>query len=395
MVRGLAGLLRGGTMTESFYASPGMQDVLREWCESTRFDAVVAFSSSMAPYALAVPTNRRVLDLCDLDSQKWMDYAAASHGPARWFYRTEGRRLALQERSWIDILDATLLITVAEAELLDGVVRPERIHIVGNGVNLPDVGQVCFHPRIAMPDERSDEFGTTASPWVSPAGKRCQMIPAEVSCSSRRPTVGFVGAMDYRPNVDAVCWFVSKCWKRIRRDSPDALFRIVGRLPVRRVRKLSSVPGVEVVGSVESAMAQVQMFDVSVAPMRIARGLQNKVLEAMACRKPVVLTSGAATGIGAKDGEEYLIADRPDEIVRLVTRLLGDPAERERIGQAARRFVAVHHSWEESLRKFELVVTGVLERATRRLRLRPTAVPAPTESRATPTAVRDQEPDPA
>jgi glycosyltransferase involved in cell wall biosynthesis len=125
------------------------------------------------------------------------------------------------------------------------------------------------------------------------------------------------------------------------------------------------VAGVEVVGSVDDVMAHVRAFDVSVAPLRIARGLQNKVLEAMAARRPVVLTSAAATGIAARHGEEFLVADRPGDIARCVASLLEDPPRRERIGEAARSFVASKHSWTESLRAFELIVTGVLERQAR------------------------------
>ncbi len=360
MLRGMSGLLRGGTVTESFYTHTAMQDALHRWRESVRFDAVVVFSSSMAPYALQVPADRRVLDLCDLDSQKWFQYAKASRGPTRWLYRVEGRHLARSERTWIDIFDATLLITEAEAAALDGAVRPGKVHIVGNGVSLPKL------------DKRDGE--EAAVTWTDQASSATD-VP---NVSSQRPVVGFVGVMDYQPNIDAVCWFVSECWHDIRAARPDAVFRIVGRSPTRRVHKLAAATGVQVVGAVDDVMKEVRRFDVSVAPMRIARGLQNKVLEAMAAAKPVVLTGKAATGIAGQDGREFLIADHPTDIVVSVVRLLGDQAARRRIGLSARRFVAVNHSWEETLRMFELVVTGILERTTRRLTLHPTPAPART-----------------
>lgn len=348
LVRGLAGSVRGGTVTEWFYNHLAMWAAVREWYESVTFDVVVAFSSGMAPYALTVPAERRVLDLCDSESRKWFDYAAASYGPARWFYQTEGHRLALKERVWIDSFDATLLVTGAEA--LEGTVRSDKLHVVGNGTLLPDLSTLI--PKEPLP-----------------------------------PTVGFVGVMSYRPNVDAVCWFVSRCWDEIRAACPEAVFRIVGRSPARRVRRLARVPGVQVVGCVEDAAGEVRQFDVGVAPMRFAGGVQNKVLEAMAAGKPVVLTNKAALGLAGHHDREYLIADRPAEIVEDVVRLLRDPLERRRIGLAARRFVAVHHCWEEMVRRFELIVAGVVVRTARQSSLRPEAAPVQTEDLVAPAAV--------
>ncbi len=352
-LRGLLGLARGQTLTESFYAHSAMKGTLRRWSRSTTFDAVVAFSSSMAPHALQVPAGRHVLDLCDLDSRKWSDYAEKSRGPARWLYRLEGRRLAARERVWIETFDAAILITAAEVEVFDGPVPPGKLHVVGNGVSLPELD--------GNKDDATDEDSTPA-------------------------IVGFVGVMDYRPNVDAVEWFVRRCWGRIRAACPRTVFRIIGRSPTRRVRRLAAVPGVEVVGAVDDAMAEVQKLRVSVASMRIARGLQNKVLEAMAAQRPVVLTTRAAEGIGGRHGHEYLVADTAPETIRRVVRLLCDPSERARLGQTARRFVAMNHCWKDELRKFELLVTGASEPRGRQIEP-DTRVALPQTARRCSTAV--------
>jgi sugar transferase (PEP-CTERM/EpsH1 system associated) len=323
--RGLWKLIRGGTITEGFYESREMREVLRRWTSATHFDAVVAFSSSMAAYALSVPSSRRVLDLCDRDSRKWLDYADHGHGAARRFFRMEGARLAVCELRWIDAFDAAILITEAEAAPLREFVATRKLHIIGNGVALP-----------TLPNAKA----------------------------TIRPTVGFVGVMDYLPNIDAVLWFVCECWPLIRSAHPTAVFRIVGRSPVRSVRRLGRFPGVQVVGGVDDVGAELQRFDVSVAPLRIARGTQNKVLEAMAAAKPVVLTGKAAAGIGAEDGRDYLVHDTPAAIAGAVRDLLADPSARQRLGDSARRFVAERHRWGEHMDQYELLVTGAMDRST-------------------------------
>ena len=324
-LRGMWNLVRGGTITEGFYHSHDMRSVLQRWARVIRFDAVAAFSSSMAPYALSVPAPRRVIDYCDRDSQKWIDCADYSRGLVQRLYRAEGERLGVRELRWMDAFDASILITEMEASPLRELVASRKLHVVGNGVALPE-----RRNRTAM----------------------------------ARPTVGFVGVMDYFPNVDAVSWFVRECWPMIRSVQPTAVFRIVGRSPVRAVRRLGRCPGVQIVSGVDDMQAELQRFDVSVAPLRIARGIQNKVLEAMAAARPVVLTSKAAAGIGAETGRDYLVQDTPAGIAGAVRDLLGDPSAGQRIGDAARRFVAEHHRWDEQMDRYELLVTGAMERST-------------------------------
>jgi len=335
--RGMWGLLRGRTVTESYYASAAMRATVGRWAGTVGFDAVVAFSSSMAAYALAAPAGRRILDLCDRDSQKWLDYSVHSSGLPRRLYRIEGQRLARCERSWIEAFDASILITAAEAAPLRNLAASSRLHVVGNGVLLPAL-------------QPADRDASCGAPELEPL--------SGMPDGALLPTVGFVGMMNYRANVDAVRWFVETCWPRIVATHPRAVFRIVGRRPGRSVRRLSRIKGVQVVGGVDDALDEVRRFDVSVAPMRIARGLQNKVLEAMAAARPVVLTSRAAEGIEATAGRDFVIADSPDEIGRCVAELLSDPSARRRLGESARRYVAQHHRWNVELDKFELIVTG-------------------------------------
>ncbi len=393
-LHGVGGLLRGRTITESFYSHPRMTLALRRWSELVKFDAVVAFSSSMARYALQVPADRKVLDLCDLDSAKWLDYAAASSAAMRRVYAAEGNRLAAREHDWLRAFDTTILITKAEAALLGDAIPPGKLQIVGNGVTLPELatgsggasGSVASSAIVAYSadETRPPSSGRNEIPIYREPARRLAQAEAY---GSVEPIVGFLGTMDYRPNADAVCWFVEKCWKGIRASHPECTFRIVGRSPTRRVRQLARVPGVEVVGEVTNVVAELQRFTVNVAPMQIARGLQNKVLEAMAAARPIVLSNKASEGIAGSHNQEYVIADGPEETVAAVVRLLNDERARERIGHAARRHVAAHHCWECELQKFELIVVGQIGPMSMPVaEAVPTAAAKPSEFAKTPRA---------
>ena len=320
-LRGLHGMARGKTFTESYYGSARMTRLIGQWCTSVQFDAVVAFSSGMAGYALRVPAPRRVLDLCDLDSQKWNDYADSSPLPQSRLYRTEAQRLGAREHAWISQFDAATLITRREIELLPPELR-SRVHLVSNGVEV--------------------------SPRQSPIANHQSSIPI----------IGFLGQMDYKPNMDAVCWFAHQCWPLVRKQFPSAIFRIVGRRPTRAVRRLAGISGIEVTGEVADAGAAIAKFDVNIAPLHISRGLPNKVLEALAAAKPVVTTSGVAAALEMKNDAQALIADTPSAFAAATIRLLANPDLRTRLGHAGREFVIRNFDWQRELTRLEMIVTG-------------------------------------
>jgi len=345
IARAGAALLRGRALSIGAYDDARMHRIVKSWSRSVSFDAVVAFSACMAPYAMRAHAKRRVLDLCDVDSAKWLAYAQTDLPPRRWLHACEGRRLAAFERSCVQQFDDVLVITSAERHLLDAHDRHGHVHVVGNGVTIPG-GQ----PRPA---------------------------------SSRGPVIAFVGAMDYRPNVEGAVWFVRKVWPLIRARLPGARLLLVGRHPVAAVRRLRRVAGVAVTGKVARPQPYLDQARVVIAPLLVARGLQNKVLEAMAAHRPVVCTSAVARGLDAIANVDVLVADDGSAFSEAVLELCESDARCEAVAAAGHRYVSRYHPWREILERFERIVLGegIIQQARGR-------VPRPVAASA--TTVADQ-----
>lgn len=319
LLRGAACWLAGGTLTEGYFHAREMSRALAAWTRQTRFDSVLAYSSSMARYALDVEAPRHVLDFVDLDSAKWSAYARRRSFPVSQIFAREGERLAVKERAWAARFDASVFITPAEAADLAAPDSTAKVRVVGNGVTLPSDG------RPPLP---------------------------------RDPNVGFIGMMDYFPNVEAVCWFVEQVWPHVRTRRNDATFWIVGRSPNPRVRALAARPGVRVTGAVDDVAEYLAKFRCSVAPFLTARGLQNKVLEAMAAGRPVVVTSTIARSLLGSPGEEFLVADTPAEFADRVFDLLSDDALAANVADAAARLVQTQYRWDTEMEKLSTIVEG-------------------------------------
>lgn len=311
--RALSSLARGRTVTAGAFYSPNLMRLLAEWASQTRFAGVLASSSAMVSYLrrhelAGIPA---VVDLVDVDSQKWFDYAAASSGARATLYRTEGGRLRKLESSLPSWARAVTLVSDAETELFRSFCPSPDVHTVANGVDL--------------------EYFRQQSPAL-----------AEDGCV-------FVGALDYKPNVDAVTWFCKEVWPAVLRGHPNARLRLVGRQPVAEVLCLGDVTGVEVVGQVPDVRPHLSWAALAVAPLRIARGVQNKVLEALAMRKPVVASPQALAGLRERLDLPALTAATPAEWAEHIGRLLGDEPLRRQLGAAGRRYVEAYHSWEHCL----------------------------------------------
>jgi sugar transferase (PEP-CTERM/EpsH1 system associated) len=259
-----------------------------------------------------------VVDLVDVDSQKWLDYAATSRGPGAWLHRAEGRQLRRIERDLPSWARGVVLTTPAEVAVYEQFAGAGTALAVHNGVDL-------------------DYF---------------QPVP-----QSAEPSCVFVGALDYRPNVDGLGWFCAEVWPHLRRRRPDARFFIVGRRPVKAVQRLGG-RGVEVIGTVPDVRPWLARAAVAVAPLWIARGVQNKVLEALATGRAVVATPLCLQGLATEPGCHLLAASTAREWASALDHLLGDADLRERLGTAGRAFVEEHHSWDRCLEPLRDLLLG-------------------------------------
>jgi sugar transferase (PEP-CTERM/EpsH1 system associated) len=254
-----------------------------------------------------------VVDFVDVDSQKWLDYAAADRGARAWLYRLEGARLRRLERAIAGWARAITLVSEAEAVLFRSACDAGPAHVVGVGVETTSLRDtVLAHAR--------DGY-----------------------------TCVFTGALDYRPNVDGVRWFCTEAWPEIRRRHPAARIQLVGRRPARSVCRLGRIEGVEVIGPVPDVRPYLEEAAMAIAPIRIARGIQCKVLEAMAMARAVVASPGALTGLNVTPGVHALSASTSSEWIDAVSRLIGDSALRGRIAKAGRAYVEERHRWEDCL----------------------------------------------
>jgi len=319
VVAGLTGLARRQSLLISLFDHPGLHRWVAQTLAKRPIRAVVAYSAQMAHFVPMLPPDVPFLmDFVDFDSAKYASYGAQGSGPMGWINRREGRVLLDFERRTAARADISSFVSEAEAALFRAAcgLGPDRVVAIENGVALD-----YFDPAARFPSvERA-------------AG----------------PLLVFTGQMDYRPNIEAVESFARQTLPAIRTVHADARFAIVGRNPAKAVEALAALPGVIVTGGVPDVRGWLAAADVVVAPLRIARGIQNKVLEAMAMGRPVVASPQAAEGIDATDEAHFLIAANPAEEAAKVVALLADPARARRLGLAARARMEERYRWSSTL----------------------------------------------
>ncbi len=315
-VRSLGALVKNRSLSLDYYRDASMQRWVDQTVKAHGIERVLVFSSAMAQYADKYPTARRVVDFCDVDSDKWRQYADKKSWPMSWLYRHEARQLLSYERQVAREYDASLFVSEPEAALFRQL-APEsdaRIGFFSNGVDTD-----YFSP---------DAAGS--SPFK--AGERA---------------IVFTGAMDYWPNVDAVQWFAQDVMPLLRARLPDLVFYIVGARPTPAVLELGKQSNIVVTGTVPDVRPYIAHARCAVAPLRIARGIQNKVLEAMAMATPVVVSPQALEGIEAEPGRELVLAETATGFADAVSSLLA--RQDNTMGLAARARVERKYSWPSNL----------------------------------------------
>lgn len=317
---GLEAMLAGKPVSITAFHSRRLEAWVGRTIAAQNIDAIVVFSGQMGQYVPDSFAGRVVIDLCDVDSAKFEGYAAA--GERVWLNAREARLLAREEERLGHSADATILISNAEAALYRSRLSDSagvNVEVIGNGIDAQyfDPASAVPHPDIAR---------------------------------LKGPHFVFTGQMDYRPNEQAALWVIESLLPVLRARLSEAAFHVVGRNPTARLLAHRGAPGVHIWGEVPDVRPFLAVADAVLAPLLIARGVQNKVLEAMAMERPVVLTLEAATGIAADDATHWLVC--PPDPVLMAARikfLLSDSEAATRIGAAARRFVLDHHDWEAML----------------------------------------------
>jgi sugar transferase (PEP-CTERM/EpsH1 system associated) len=273
------------------------------------YDRIFVYCSAMFQYVEGLAGIPIIVDLVDVDSDKWKQYAERTAFPTRWVYRREAARLREYETMVCRRANCVVVTTAREAEVLQGISSGANTHVIGNGVDAES-----FRP---------------------PAG----------GVVRSQPTIVFTGEMSYFPNEEAVAYFATSVFPLVRGDIPEARFLIVGRDPTPRVKQLGTLPGVEVTGYVPDVRDYLAKARVAVAPFTIAAGIQNKVLEALASGLPVVATPKVLQGLSKPVAEIIRAGESPEALAAHVKEFLRDPQCAERVGIEGRRRVMSEYNW--------------------------------------------------
>ena len=299
-------LLTSRPLTLGVYGSRRLQATVDRLMP--QMDLAYAYSSSMGAFLEKHADKPRIMHLGELDSDKWRQYAEKASFPMDMVFRREARTLLEFERRIANSFSENVLCTPIEQKIFQERIPGATSTVLRNGVDL-----AYYKPG-------------DAAPWLG--------------------HIVFTGVMNYFPNVDACTFFVREVFPIVRREFPNAKFTIVGSQPAPEIRQLGKSIGVSVTGFVPDTRKILRTAAVSVAPLRIARGIQNKVLEAMAMGVPVVATSSAAQGVEGLAGRDYLVADTASRFAENVCQLLRDPEEAREQGMRGRRFVEDTYDWE-------------------------------------------------
>jgi len=329
ILRYLSGIILGKPLSVSNFYNIKLQQTIDKLITEETFQNIICTSSSMAEYIFkssALPTIEKkpklIMDFMDLDSDKWSQYSESSISLMKWVYQRESKLLAKYERKINNSFDHCFFISQAEVDLFcinaDCTKKPLAI---GNGMD-----NKTFTPAY-QPIDNSD------------------------------PVFIFTGVMDYKPNIDSALWFANNVWPKIISKYPLSRFIVAGMNPVQSIQDLSLTKGIEVTGFVDDILPYYHQSDFFVAPLQIARGVQNKVLQAFSCGLPVISTSMGAEGIDYIEGENILIADTPDTFFERIEQLINDKVLYQTLKSNAITLIKEHYTWEAKLSSLDKLLT--------------------------------------
>lgn len=326
-LKSLKGLAARLPLTVPYYSDARMSRWVNGLLNARPLHAVLVFSSAMAQYVGGIDSLPRLIDFVDVDSDKWRQYAAKKSWPVNWIYRREAEYLAAYDRGIANSFDYSLFVSDSEADLFKELAPEAKDRILGleNGVDT------------AYFSDRADY----ADPY-----------------SPGEHVMVFTGAMDYWANIDAVTWFAHEIFPEIRRQMDSARFYIVGARPAEAVRNLARIEGVTVTGAVHDVRPFLKHARCAVTPLRIARGIQNKVLEAMAMGKSIVSTKAAMEGIEVEEPLDLSVAETSREWTDAILRTFRVDALPFR-SERNRAFVVRRYAWENSLYRLEALLNSI------------------------------------
>jgi sugar transferase (PEP-CTERM/EpsH1 system associated) len=325
-LRALKALLVGEPLSVTALSEAKLHAAIQQKFDELHPDLIIVYSCNVAQFAEHFPHVPRIMQFGDLDSLKWRQYAACSRIPLKWIYAIEERRLLAYERHIARTFSHALVHTDDEKRDFERLIPGVPVGLVGNGVDL-------------------DYFCATGE-------------------TKQPASIVFTGVMDYRPNVDAVVWFCNEILPVVQAAIPDANFTICGSRPVPAVQSLARRKGVTVTGGVPDTRPYLDRAEIFVAPLRMARGVQNKVLEALAMGLPCVCSVAARSGTVIPDGQGILATDSPGEFAGHVIRLLRDSQWRAELARKARAAAEANYRWETQLARLDQVVAAAVSQAS-------------------------------
>jgi len=319
-LRAIAALSSSEPSSAAYFRSPALQARLDASLKAGQFDVIIVFCAFMAQYVVNWKQGYRILDYGDIDSAKWAAYSCHKGIPVSLGYGFEARKLRRFERRIASHFHQCAVITQGEFEEFQRLATDVPCTIIPNGVD-------------------TDHFAYNGG---DPKGS---------------PSIVFVGRMDYFPNVDGISYFVKEIFPLIRQRIPKIQLTIVGSNPTKVVRDLVKVPNVSLTGYVPDVRCFIRNATISIAPLRIARGTQNKILECMAMGVPTIATPEAAKGVQCVPGRDLLVAGNPPSFANQVIQVIDNPQLRKRLAEAGRLQIEQVHTWKRSLEILDSILS--------------------------------------